>query len=563
MPSCHTSSPRGNHILARLPQEEYQRLLPHLKCVDMKVGQVLYKAGQDRPFAFFPLNCVVAFLYQTEEGKTTKVGMTGRDGFVGMTQFLGSYSNLTQWIVQSSGTALRIPTDELLREIYNGGQLMSEVLRWIQYYLMQVSQLSICHRHHHLEQQLCSWLLSTLDRTDSNSITATQDLLSTLLGARRQGLSEASTRLERLGLIERRRGVISVPKPQLLKPYACECYGVLKSERMRLFPLDTQPDASSQDRKSGSKANGSTLQSSYLSQRVAALEMALNSSGLAWWDVNLLTGLNEVLGCEQWTGMLGYAPGEFHPNVQQWDARVHPNDRATRDAALLAHLSGAKPRYECEYRIAHKQGHWVWIAARGMVALRDENGQPLRLVGTNQDITRRKEDDSALQLLVRTDFLTGTATRRYFFEVAEREFERAKRHNSPLSMLAIDLDHFKKINDTYGHEAGDQVLKSFAHTVKSFLRVSDVFGRTGGEEFCLLMPHTDDHGALFLAQRVIDAVLAQPLQTGSLSIAYTVSLGVCTLKPDMPDFASLMRCADNALYSAKALGRNRLAVAGG
>lgn len=563
MQGVKLSEAKANRILARLPAEEYQRLAPHLEWVDLDLGTVLFKPGQERHFAYFPLSCVVAFLFEIEGGKSTKVGMIGRDGMVGLTQILEGKSNHTRVIVQSAGKALRIRTENLKREFYRGSQLMSELLRYVQFYITQLSQLSVCHNHHRLDQQLARWILQTLDRLDGNQITATQELLSLLLGARRQGLSQALAQFQSLGLIERERGKFMVPKPKQLEQHACECYSVIKREQARLFPRVTHIQAQNQDASGVTYANhqSSALQSSYLALRVQALELALSGSDLAWWDVNLRTGNNEVVGCDVWTGMLGYAPGEFHPTAQQWDDMVHPKDRAEREAARLAHLTGVKPRYECEYRIAHKDGHWVWIAARGKVVVFDEDGHPLRLVGTNQDITARKADAMALENLVRTDYLTETSSRRQFFEMAEREFASARRHNSPLSLIAIDLDHFKRINDTYGHEAGDRVLKAFADTVKGFLRITDVFGRTGGEEFCLLMPHTDAAGALVLADRVLKAVLAQPVQVGELTIAYSVSLGVCTLKPQDSDLASLMRQADGALYRAKIMGRNRMVVA--
>jgi diguanylate cyclase (GGDEF)-like protein/PAS domain S-box-containing protein len=555
MPHSKASGDKQNHILSSLPLEEYQRIAPHLQRVELALGEVLYEPGATQKFAYFPLTAVVAFLYASREGKTMKVAMTGREGLVGLMQILEGDRSLRRAQVQSAGTALRIPTDDLKREFFRGGQLMFELLRYVQYHLFQTSQLAICNRYHRLEQQLCRLLLHTLDRTDSMQIAATQDMLSNLLGARRQGLSEASAQLEALGVIERRRGVINVPNPKGLEAHACECYGVIKQEYMRLFSRHITSKSTRET------SNSSVLQSSFLSQRVQALEMALAASELAWWDVNLVTGENEVVGSTRWLGMLGYAPGEMNPSKAEWDKMVHPDDRALREAAREAHLNGSKAIYECEYRMAHKDGHWVWISARGSVATRDAKGRPLRLVGTNQDITVRKEAEFALQKLVRTDFLTGATSRRQFFDIAQREFARAKRHNAPLSLMAIDLDHFKRINDTYGHAAGDQVLKEFTSAVTAFLRVSDVLGRTGGEEFCLLMPHTDEKGALILAERLLKAVLAHPVQTGKHSIAYTTSLGVCTLRLDMPDFAALMHSADEALYRAKVLGRNRLVVA--
>jgi diguanylate cyclase (GGDEF)-like protein len=208
----------------------------------------------------------------------------------------------------------------------------------------------------------------------------------------------------------------------------------------------------------------------------------------------------------------------------------------------------------------HKDGHWIWIESRGKVVQRDPDGTPLRMVGTKMDISTRKQTELAIQRLVCTDFLTGAATRREFFEVAEREFARAARYELPLSLLAMDLDHFKSINDRFGHAGGDVVLKSFVETVKSFLREFDTFGRTGGEEFCVLLPQTELAGASALARRILKGVRASAVPMPDQPLKYSVSIGVADLKPQTPSLEAFMYAADRALYSAKAEGRARVVV---
>lgn len=173
------------------------------------------------------------------------------------------------------------------------------------------------------------------------------------------------------------------------------------------------------------------------------------------------------------------------------------------------------------------------------------------------DITARKTTELAMIALIRTDCLTGAVTRRHFLETAERECARAVRHGLPLSLLAVDLDHFKRINDEFGHAVGDAVLKSFVETVETFLRSTDVCGRIGGEEFCILLPQTDQAGAAALASRILAGVRGAPAHLPSRTLHYTASLGVSSLNAQNTTIDSLLRSADRALYRAKLLGRDR------
>ncbi len=551
-----TSSPKDNHLLARLPPDEYERLLPHLQAVNLALGTRIYEHGQKQTHAYFPTTCILAFLRADSEGQSTKIGMAGRDGMAGLTQVLNDQPTLNLTLVQSPGLAWRLAIEVLQREFFRGGSLMYELLRYTQLYLTQVSQVSMCNRLHLLQQQLCRWMLFTLDRQDTAEIASTQEMMASLLGVRRQGVSKAIAQLQAEGIIARRRGKISILERDQLEQKACECHQVVKMEHSRLFPnleADALPTPSH---------FSNALARNYLNQRTNSLEKAISGSGLAWWDFNLLTDTNQEKNCEAWTGMLGYAPGEFFPTGSEWEAMIHPDDLVLWTEARRSHLSGETTVYKCDYRIRHRDGHWIWISARGRVIDRDHAGNALRMVGTNKNITARKESEAALQKLVRTDFLTGAVTRREFFEQSEREFSRAQRHLTPLAVLSMDLDRFKNINDNYGHAAGDEVLKRFTKTVNHFLRVTDVFARLGGEEFCLLLPHTDMAGAKVLAERIMAAVRDTPVLVGTDNIHYTISSGLSTKTPTTLSFDELLKQSDQALYQAKSAGRNRVLVYG-
>lgn len=334
-----------------------------------------------------------------------------------------------------------------------------------------------------------------------------------------------------------------------LEAIACECHGLLQQQK-RAVLAPTPPPAAGDH----SVATPSLL---HLTQRVNLLEQALTASRISWWDVDFVSGENEQVGCDLWGEMLGFEPADFRPTIREWDEMVHPDDRPAREAARQAHLEGRSPYYEAEYRMPHKDGHWVWIHGRGQVTLRDTQGKALRMTGTNEDITDRKQAEQALEKLTRTDPLTQLANRRQFFDVGHREFARAQRHGSPLSLLSIDLDHFKRVNDAHGHAIGDLVLQNFSHTVRELLRVTDLFARLGGEEFALLLPHTDHGGGLTMAHRIIESLREQSISTDSGDVRYTASVGLATAGLQLNTFEALLQASDRALYQAKALGRNR------
>jgi diguanylate cyclase (GGDEF)-like protein/PAS domain S-box-containing protein len=294
----------------------------------------------------------------------------------------------------------------------------------------------------------------------------------------------------------------------------------------------------------------------------ALMDLAMMDADLVFWDADLRTGrMSSVNG--HWHRMLGYGRDEVPDLLDAWDALVHPDDAAARILAWEAHLLGSTSLFECEFRIRHKHGHWVWMQARGRVVERDADGTPLRLAGLRQNITRRKETEARLEGLAHTDALTGVNNRRRFTDLAADELARAQRHGQPLALLMIDLDHFKSVNDRLGHAGGDAVLRSFTATAEGVMRQGDIFGRVGGEEFAALLPQTTQDGAMVLAERLRQRIAAQPAAVGDSALAYTVSIGVSAWLPgadgaaDGVDIDRLMVAADRALYAAKAQGRDR------
>ncbi len=299
----------------------------------------------------------------------------------------------------------------------------------------------------------------------------------------------------------------------------------------------------------------------------ALLDLAMMDADLVFWDADLRTGrMGSVNG--HWHTMLGYTAAEIPDTLDAWDDLVHPDDAQARQAAWEAHVQGLTPTMETEFRIRHKQGHWVWMHSRGRVVERGAEGQPLRVVGLRMNISRRKEFEQRLEVLAHTDPLTGVCNRRRFLELADDELSRALRHGQPVALLMMDLDHFKAINDRFGHAGGDSVLRAFVDSAMGAMRQGDVLARVGGEEFAALLPQTSRDGALVLAQRLLQQVRDLQVLLDGQAVHITVSIGVALrpmVGPGAPGASAsidhLMAAADHALYQAKTAGRDRVYVA--
>jgi CRP-like cAMP-binding protein len=233
MPAPHT--PKQNRLLADLPPAEYERLLPHLELVPLKLGAVLYEAGAALHFAYFPADCIVSMLYVMENGDSAEIAVVGSEGMVGIALFTGGETTSSRALVQSAGFAYQLDRDVVKREFARGGPLQHALLRYMQALITQMGQTAACNRHHSVEQQLCRWLLLSLDRLPSSELNMTQELIANMLGVRREGVTEAAGRLQDAGFIKYSRGHITVLDRAKLEARACECYGVVKKEFDRLL----------------------------------------------------------------------------------------------------------------------------------------------------------------------------------------------------------------------------------------------------------------------------------------------------------------------------------------
>ncbi len=227
---------KQNQILDALSPAARERLFPHLQVVELPLGMVLYESGDTLRHIYFPTDSIVSLLYVMEDGASAEIAVVGNDGAIGVALFMGGETTTNRAIVQSAGSAYRLTGSRLKQEFERHGEMLHILLRYTQALITQMAQTAVCNRHHSVDQQLCRWLLLSLDRLSSNQLVMTQELIANMLGVRREGVTEAAGKLQKLGVIDYRRGHITVLDRPKLEQLSCECYAVVKKETDRLVP---------------------------------------------------------------------------------------------------------------------------------------------------------------------------------------------------------------------------------------------------------------------------------------------------------------------------------------
>jgi CRP-like cAMP-binding protein len=230
------NDPHQNHLLDALLDIDFERLNPNLELVELPLGKVLYEPGEKLKYVYFPTTCIVSLLYVMENGASAEIAVVGNEGILGISIFMGGDSTPSRAVVQSAGHGYRIKAQILKNEFNQTGPLQRLLLRYTQALITQMAQTAVCNRHHTVEQQLCRWLLLSIDRLSSNELHMTQELIANMLGVRREGVTEAAGKLQRAGLIDYTRGRITVIDRPGLEKKVCECYQVVKTEFDRLLP---------------------------------------------------------------------------------------------------------------------------------------------------------------------------------------------------------------------------------------------------------------------------------------------------------------------------------------
>lgn len=231
-----THDPKSNRLLAALPAADRERLAPHLALVELPLGHVVYESGDQLRSVYFPTDSIISLLYVMEDGASAEIAIVGNEGMVGIAIFMGGETTPSRAIVQSAGHGYRLSAAILKQEFVRGGPLQHLLLRYTQALITQMSQTAVCNRHHSIDQQLCRWLLLSIDRLPSNDLTMTQELIANMLGVRRSGVTEAALKLQAAGLIRYSHGHIAVLDRVGLEKRVCECYAVVKREFERLLP---------------------------------------------------------------------------------------------------------------------------------------------------------------------------------------------------------------------------------------------------------------------------------------------------------------------------------------
>ncbi len=228
-------TPNANHLLAALSDDDTRRIQPHLHPMDLALGRVLYEPGDLEAHVYFPADCIVSLLYVMENGASAEISLVGNEGIVGVPVYMGGESMPNRAVVQSEGRAYQLPAKVLKEEFNRHGALFRVLLSYTQSLITQMGQTTVCNRHHTIDQQLCRWLLMSLDRLPGNQLRMTQELIANMLGVRREGVTQAARNLQRQGLIDYKRGHITVLDRSELERRCCECYAVVKRECDRLL----------------------------------------------------------------------------------------------------------------------------------------------------------------------------------------------------------------------------------------------------------------------------------------------------------------------------------------
>ena len=228
-------SPDQNHLLEALPRAERERIFPHLILVSLPLGTVLHESGDTQRYIYFPTDAIVSLLYVLKNGASAEIAVVGNDGAIGVSIFMGGATTTNRAIVQSAGSAYRLTRKRIEQEFGRHGEMLHVLLRYTQALITQMAQTAVCNRHHSVDQQLCRWLLLSLDRLSASELVMTQELIANMLGVRREGVTEAAGKLQKAGVIEYRRGKITVLDRKRLESMSCECYEVVRRETDRLF----------------------------------------------------------------------------------------------------------------------------------------------------------------------------------------------------------------------------------------------------------------------------------------------------------------------------------------
>lgn len=285
-------------------------------------------------------------------------------------------------------------------------------------------------------------------------------------------------------------------------------------------------------------------------------KFALEGAGDGVWDWHLLIG--ELRYSERWKEILGPDENDHRGGLERWISRIHPDDLPAERASLQACLAGTVPIYLSEHRISWTDGSWRWMSVRGMVVSRDVDGMPLRMIGTISDISERRATEEQIRHMAQHDPLTNLPNRILFSDRLHLAIARAKRNQEQIALMFVDLDRFKPVNDLWGHDVGDLVLREVAHRMRQIVRDSDTVARIGGDEFVVLLPSISSRNDAFHIAEKLRETIARSYELAGRSLEISTSIGIAIFPEDGGDALTLSKNADDAMYRAKEAGRNKV-----
>jgi diguanylate cyclase (GGDEF)-like protein len=531
--------PQQNHLLRALPAEARERLFPHLEAVQMPSGYVLYKSGGIQDQVYFPTSSIISLMYLTANGATAEIAMVGKEGMVGVPLFMGGEVAPNSAIVQCPGWAYRLRGALLKREFSRAGAMQHLLLRYTQTLLTQMSQTAVCNRHHSVDQQLCRWLLMSLDRLPSNELAMTQELIANMLGVRREGVTEAAGKLQAKGLIRYRRGHITVLDRPKLERASCECYAAVRSEFERLLPAKLAVELQADKHANSLPA----------SEQSAAINRVIDQLKVSPRDFKLLEGSAAAMSLIH---VLDQSE-QITETVEECAEEL-----ATVNSGLKKELISRPSQPSVE--IALEKSELVESKVEGAAEDLSHVNQALkvevqeRLVLEHELIDMKQQGQAARHGALH-DPLTSLPNRGLFDDRLEQGLAQAKRHGRTLAVMSIDLGEVEGINDTHDDGLSDKMLKATASKLENMKRDDDTLTRHGEREFLYLRTELkSETDATAIAQEIIKTLDKHDGASGkalAIKSSSSPSIGIAVFPKDGETAEALVISADKARNLAR------------
>jgi diguanylate cyclase (GGDEF)-like protein len=531
--------PQQNHLLRALPAEARERVFQNLELMPMPLGHVLYESGNAQDHVYFPVDSIISLMYLTESGASAEIAMAGKDGMVGIPLITGGETAPNRAVVQCAGYAYRLRGALLKQEFSRAGALQHLLLRYMQTLLTQMAQTAVCNRHHSVDQQLCRWLLMSLDRLPSNELTITQELIASMLGVRREGITGSAGRLQSANVIQYSRGRITVLDRPKLEKASCECYAVVKTEFERLLPARLAAEL-----QSGKGVD--TLPAIESSDAISRLKEQLRVSAD---DSKLLEGSAAAM-----------------PLIRALDQSEQIKEVVEECAEELAAVNSElkeelinqplPPSVESALQKTESIERKVEEAAEDLTSVnRALNAEVKERLVLEHELIDVKQQELAARHGALHDPLTSLPNRGLFNDRLDQGLAQAKRHGRTLAVMLLDLGELENGNDSPGNGLSDRLLRATAAKLDEMKRDDDTLTRHGQGEFLYLRTELKSEAdATLIAEQIIQT-LSESRGKGASNLAsnpaFRPCIGIAVFPKDGETAEALVASADKARHHAK------------